>query len=254
LAIASTSSVVMSTSRTSIMRGAKLPGMPVNVERPADGVARVTLDRPEKRNALSIELRVEIADALAEQSADPAVRCLVLTGAGSAFCAGMDVTQFGGDRPHKEQLVETSERLLNTGTNTGVFAGDDINGPAVAGGFGLALLCDVRLAAPSATFGFPEVGRHIPPPYSAATAALPPALARRLCLTGELLDAERALSLGVVAAVHDDVVAAADEMAAGIATSPAAREVKRRILHAGETTWLRSLSDEGRVFREALLG
>ncbi|HEX4669981.1 MAG TPA: enoyl-CoA hydratase/isomerase family protein, partial [Solirubrobacterales bacterium] len=129
-----------------------------------------------------------------------------------------------------------------------------VNGPAVAGGFGLALLCDVRLAAPGATFGFPEVGRHIPPPYSAALSALPPALARRLCLTGEVLDARAALELGVVAAIHDDVVAAGDAMAAQIATSPAAREVKRRILQAGETTWLRALADEGRVFREALLG
>src|SRR4051812_14233878 len=228
--------------------------MPVNVERPADGVARVTLDRPEKRNALSIELRVELADALAAEAADPAVRCIVLTGAGSAFCAGMDVTQFGGDRAHKEQLVETSERLFDCLARLPVPAVAAVNGPAVAGGFGLALLCDIRLAAPTATFGFPEVGRHIPPPYSAATAALPPALARRLCLTGELLDAQRALELGVVAAIHDEVVERAVEMAAGIATSPAAREVKRRILHAGETTWLRSLEDEGRVFREALLG
>ena len=228
--------------------------MPVNVDRPADGVARVTLDRPEKRNALSIELRVELAAALETASADPAVRCLVLTGAGSAFCAGMDVTQFGGDRAHKEQLVETSERLFEILARLPVPIVAAVNGPAVAGGFGLALLCDVRLAAPAATFGFPEVGRHIPPPYSAASAALPPALARRLCLTGELLDAEQALSLGVVASVHDDVVGAADQMAAGIATSPAAREVKRRILHAGETTWLRALEDEGRVFREALLG
>src|SRR4051794_28197197 len=72
---------------------AKLSGMPVNVERPADGVELITLDRPEKRNALSIELRVELADALAGAARD--ATCVVLTGAGSAFCSGMDVTQFG---------------------------------------------------------------------------------------------------------------------------------------------------------------
>src|SRR4051794_6231770 len=234
--------------------GAKLPGMPVYVERRADGVELLTLSRPEKRNALSIELREQLADMLADRSANRDVRCLVLTGAGSAFCSGMDVTQFGGDRPHKEKLVETSERLFDHLARLPVPVVAAVNGPAVAGGFGLALLCDVRLAAPAATFGFPEVGRHIPPPYAAAAAALPPALARRLCLTGELLDAEQALREGVVAAVHEDVVEAAVRMAAGIATSPAAREVKRRILHAGETTWLRGLADEGRVLREALLG
>src|SRR4051794_12670210 len=157
--------------------------MPVHVDHPADGVALVTLDRPEKRNALSIELRVELADALSSAAGDEATRCVVLTGAGSAFCAGMDVTQFGGDRAHKEQLVETSERLFEVLARLAVPAVAAVNGPAVAGGFGLALLCDLRLASTTATFGFPEVGRHIPPPYSAATAALRPALARRLCLT-----------------------------------------------------------------------
>src|SRR4051812_22169422 len=228
--------------------------MPVNVERPADGVARVTLDRPEKRNALSIELRVELADALAAEAADPAVRSLVLTGAGSAFCAGMDVTQFGGDRAHKEELVETSERLFEILARLPVPVVAAVNGPAVAGGFALALLCDVRVAAPAATFGFPEVGRHIPPPYAAAAAALPPALARRLCLTGEVVGAARALELGIVSEVSDDLQPRAVELAGAIAASPAARETKRRILHAGETTWLRGLADEGRVFREALLG
>src|SRR4051812_12512150 len=178
--------------------------MPVNVERPADGVARVTLDRPEKRNALSIELRIQLADALEQAAEDEAVRCLVLTGAGSAFCSGMDVTQFGGDRAHKEQLVETSEQLFDTLARLPIPIVAAVNGPAVAGGFALALLCDVRIAAAGATFGFPEVGRHIPPPYAAATAALPPALARRLCLTGEVLDAARALELGVVSEIADD--------------------------------------------------
>jgi enoyl-CoA hydratase len=230
--------------------------MPVNVDRPAEGVARVTLDRPEKRNALSIDLRVELAAALDAAAAEDEIRCLVLTGAGSAFCSGMDVTQFGGDRAHKERIVETSERAFEALARLPVPAVAAVNGPAVAGGFALALLCDVRVAATTATFGFPEVGRHIPPPYSAASAALPPALARRLCLTGEVLDAQRALELGVVAAIHEpaELPARAVELAAGIATSPATREVKRRILYAGETTWLRALEDEGRVLREALLG
>src|SRR4051794_235401 len=142
--------------------------MPVIVDQPADGVARVTLDRPEKRNALSIELRVELAQALEAAGADTAIRCLVLTGAGSAFCAGRDVTQSGGDGAHKERIVETSERLFDALARLPIPAVAAVNGPAVAGGFALALLCDVRLAAPAATFGFPEVGRHLPPPHGAA--------------------------------------------------------------------------------------
>ena len=74
------------------------------------GVARVTLNRPEKRNALSLELRGELTETLDELAGDDEVRCLVLTGAGSAFCAGMDTNEFGGDRPHRERIVALATR------------------------------------------------------------------------------------------------------------------------------------------------
>src|SRR3954447_5260814 len=211
--------------------------MLVLVDRPAEGVARVTLNRPEKRNALSLELREQLAGALEAQAADDDVRCVVLTGAGSAFCAGMDVTQFGGDRANKERIVTTRTRLFEIVARYPLPLVAAVNGPAVAGGFALALLCDVRVAAPSATFGFPEIGRFIPPSYGAALAALPAPLARRLCLTGEVLDAERALALGVVSAGGEDPVA----LAAQTPPAPAhvTREVKRRVLLGGEHTWLR---------------
>ncbi len=78
-------------------------------------VALVTLRRPQKRNALSIELRRELASAFGELSGDDEIGCVVLTGAGSAFCSGMDTTQFGGDRANRELLVETSTRSLRGG-------------------------------------------------------------------------------------------------------------------------------------------
>src|SRR5213592_3157007 len=125
-------------------------------------------------------------------------------------------------------------------------------------GFALALLCDVRIAATTAMFGFPEIGRFIPPSYAAAAAALPEALARRLSLTGEVLDAERALALGVVGELHEPAAleAAALDVAGRIAAAPGhvTREVKRRVLLGGERTWLALLADEGRVLREAILG
>jgi enoyl-CoA hydratase/carnithine racemase len=226
--------------------------MLVLVDRPADGVARITLNRPAKRNALSLDLREQLADALRAQTEDESVRCVLLTGAGTAFCAGMDTTQFGGDRANKERIVATSTRLFELVARYPLPLVAAVNGPAVAGGFALALLCDVRIAAPAATFGFPEIGRFIPPSYGAALAALPEPLARRLCLTGELLDAERALALGVVSAVGEDPVA----LAAQIATAPGhvTREVKRRVLLGGEHTWLRLMADEGEQLRRALLG
>ena len=215
----------------------------LHVERPGP-LAVVTLDRPEKRNAMSIELRDELAAVLEAAGADEAVRCVVLTGAGTAFCAGMDVTQFGGDREHKQRLFDSSVACFDAVARFPKPLVAYLNGPAVAGGFALALLCDVRLAAPPAVFGFPEVGRHIPPSYAAARTALPEALARELCLTGRVLDAEEAQRRGVVSAIADAAGAAA--LAQGIAGAPphATREVKRRALLAGEATWMPLLADE----------
>src|SRR3954464_1128723 len=228
--------------------------MLVLVDRPAEGVARVTLNRPEKRNALSLELREELAGVLEAQAAGDEVRCVVLTGAGSAFCAGMDVTQFGGDRANKERIVTTSTRLFEIVARYPLPLVAAVNGPAVAGGFALALLCDVRVAAPRPPFGFPEIGRFIPPSYGAAAAALPAPLARRLCLTGEILDAERALALGVVSELGEPDAALA--LAAQVASAPGhvTREVKRRVLLGGEQTWLALMADEAEQLRRALLG
>jgi enoyl-CoA hydratase/carnithine racemase len=226
----------------------------VRVDERDGGYAVVTLNRPQKRNALSIDLRVELADAL-DRVVDAG--CVVLTGSGSAFCAGMDTTQFGGDRDHRRRLVETSERLFRTVALSPLPIVAAINGPAVAGGFALALLCDIRLASTAARMGFPELGRHIPPSYAAARAALPAAIARELCLTGRVLDAAEALRAGVVAEVCEParLAARADEVAAAIAGAPraATREIRRRILLEGERTWLPLLDEEGRALREALL-
>src|ERR671924_912617 len=158
-----------------------------------DEVAVVTLRRPEKRNALSIELRTELADAFGHLSRDDGVGCVVLTGAGTAFCSGMDTTQFGGDLEHRKQLVETSTVAFEAvgGCRRPVVAA--VNGPALAGGFALALLCDIRIAAESATFGFPELPRGIAPSYASARAAMTAAPAAEVTLTGRVFDAPEAL-------------------------------------------------------------
>jgi enoyl-CoA hydratase len=225
----------------------------VLVDRRDDGVAVVTLNRPDKRNALSIDMRAQLATVYAELGEDEAVGAILLTGGGSAFCSGMDVTQFGGDRANREQIVETSTALFRSVALSPVPSVAFVNGPAVAGGFALALLCDLRIAAPDATFGFPELGRHIPPSYAAATAALPEPVARELCLTGRVVDARDAVSLGVASqtGILDDAISLAAQIAA--APRSATRAVRRRILIAGEQTWQRVLEEEERELREAVL-
>jgi enoyl-CoA hydratase/carnithine racemase len=212
--------------------------------------ALVTLNRPEKRNALSIELRLALADALAELAADDTVAAIGLTGAGSAFCAGLDVSQFGGDAAHRELLVESSVRCFRAIAECARPTVALINGPAIAGGFALALLCDIRVAAPGARVGFPELGRFIPPSYAAAAWSLPAAVARDLCLTGRTLTAEEALALGVVSRISAGREAL-DELAA--APPSATAEVKRRILQqrAGASPE-QLLADEERMLRAAV--
>ena len=222
------------------------------------GVARVTLNRPDKRNALSLDLRAEFTEALGELAGDDDVRCLVLTGAGSAFCAGMDTSEFGGDRAHRERIVALSIAAFEALGSCPMPVVAAINGPAVAGGFALALLCDIRIASSTATMGFLENRRGIPPSYAAARAALPSSLATELCLTGRLLDAQEALDRGVVSAVHDpgQVRTAASELAAQIAAAPptASLETKRRVLIERERVWRPLFEAEERALKDALLG
>jgi enoyl-CoA hydratase/carnithine racemase len=229
----------------------------LSIER-REAVALLTLQRPEKRNALSIDLRVELADAFAGLGGDEEVGCIVLTGAGPAFCAGMDVTQFGGDREHKRRLVETSTGAFEAvgSCRRPVIAA--VNGPALAGGFALALLCDLRVADRSATFGFPELPRGIPPSYASARAALGPAAAAEVVLTGRVFDAEEARRLGAVNEVTEDgeALSRSLELAATIATAPRAAtlESKRRILLDREREFGPLFAEEARLFRETLLG
>ena len=229
----------------------------MTVER--DGAtAVVTLNRPDKRNALSLELREELTGVLAELAAGDDLRCVVLTGAGSAFCAGMDTSEFGGDRAHKERIVELSIGLFRALASFPKPVVAAINGPAVAGGFALALLCDLRLAASEAKMGFLENRRGIPPSYAAARAALPAALATELCLTGRVLDANEAERLGVVKEVHTagGLLPRARALADDIAAAPpsASLETKRRIVIERDTSWRLLFEAEEQALREALLG
>jgi enoyl-CoA hydratase/carnithine racemase len=220
-------------------------------------VVLVTLRRPEKRNALSIELRVELANTFQALSRDDGVGCVVFTGAGSAFCSGMDTSQFGGDLAHRARLVETSTIAFEAVGDCRRPIVAAVNGAALAGGFALALLCDLRIAAESAFFGYPELPRGIPPSYAAARAVLPATVAQELCLTGRLVKADEAQKLGIVReVVRGDVVARGLELGSRIAALPrtAVLETKRRTLLERRHLWGFLFEDERLVFRRALLG
>jgi enoyl-CoA hydratase/carnithine racemase len=218
-------------------------------------VVWVTLNRPEKRNALSLELRALFAEALDDLASDDGVGCIVVTGAGSAFCSGMDTGEFGGDRAQRERIVELSIAFFRAIAQFPKPAIAAVNGPAIAGGFALALLCDVRLASEDARLGFAEPP-GIPPSYAAARSALPAALARDLCLTGRVAHAGEAAALGIVSEVlePDALLPRAEELAARMAGSPASGLTKSRILLERELLHAPLFAEEERMLRQALLG
>jgi enoyl-CoA hydratase/carnithine racemase len=175
------------------------------------GPVRVlTMNRPEKRNALNHALTEALRDAASAADADDAVRCLVLTGAGPAFCAGADVTEFKDLTPRESALVDrraeltTSLHQLLPRLSKPVITA--VNGPAMGGGAGLALAGDLALMAESARIGYPEVRHGI------VAAIVMPNLVRQvgrkaafeLLATGDPVDARRALALGMVNRVVPD--------------------------------------------------
>lgn len=169
-------------------------------------VRLLTLNRPQRANALSPELMAAIAEAFVEAGADPEVRAIVVTGAGDrAFCGGFDLkARHEADQAGKPfvYLMSTRERFVFEviyETYKPVIAA--INGAAVAGGFELALACDWRIAAHEARVGLPEAGLGLLAAGGGTqrlTRLLGPGLARRLILGGETLTGEQALQLGLV--------------------------------------------------------
>ena len=197
-----------------------------------DGIAIITLNRPEKLNALALEQQLRIASLIEEIKVDDEVRVAILTGAGRAFCAGADVT--GGDLPSIKQAAGFQKRRMDEAkrrTSTydpGALWGFNsiakpticaINGAAVGMGAELTLLCDIRIASESARWGQVFVLRGLVPDHGAGTYLLPRLVgvskACELVFSGEIIDAQEMLRIGLVTKVvpNDDLMPAAKEMA-----------------------------------------
>lgn len=161
-----------------------------------EAVAILTLNRPEKRNALSNALREEIVHCMEELEKKDEVKVAVLTGAGSSFCAGFDLKEFEtGDIKTILTNAVAYHRKVYTFSKPLVAA---INGPALAGGMDLAVMCDIRIASKRATFGQPQVSMGISALYSLIRTVIPETVTRELCLTGRQMNTKEALNLGLV--------------------------------------------------------
>lgn len=198
----------------------------LSVGTPVEGVTLLTLNRPKKRNALSEQLRKGIASCLTELSRVDAVRVVVLTGAGEAFCAGFDLEELGRD--DMEDVFAEAERYHHEVFTFGKPLVAAVNGKAFAGGMDLATMCDVRFAAEHAEFAQPQVRFGVPAAYDLTRTVLPEGITRDMCLSGRRLSAREAASYGYVSQVveNDRVVERAVEFAEEIAASAAASSMK----------------------------
>jgi enoyl-CoA hydratase/carnithine racemase len=211
-------------------------GLRMLVEGP---IATITLDRPEKLNAVTPEMLGALEDALAAIEADEAVRVVVLTGSGDrAFCAGADINAWASLAPIDmwRRWVRSGHRVMDRleGLRQPTIAA--LNGIAYGGGLELALACDLRIAADTAKVAAPEVGIGTIPGWGMTTrlaVVAGPARAKQMILGGQPVDARRAEAWGVLS----EVVAAADlreatrEMAERIAAqAPVAVQVAKQLI------------------------
>ncbi|OZI40062.1 enoyl-CoA hydratase [Bordetella genomosp. 5] len=175
-----------------------------------NGVARVLFDRPAKRNAFTLEMYREFGAVFDALDADDAVRCIVLRGAGGAFCAGSDIGGFDEDREGAAQARDYAEFTLAMTDRLKLVRHPTvacIEGACVGGGLEIAAMCDVRIAARSARFGIPinRIGLTLDYRELADLVALiGPAHALEMLLEGSVFDAAEAMSKGLLTRVVDD--------------------------------------------------
>jgi 2-(1,2-epoxy-1,2-dihydrophenyl)acetyl-CoA isomerase len=226
------------------------------LEERAGAVATLRMNRPERLNALNVELGRALVDALARVANDSSIRAVVLTGAGRGFCAGGDLALLHDVRkrnagPELEKLLLAGKEICLTICDMPKPVVASVNGPAAGGGMNLALACDIRIASDQASFceAFARLGLY---PDFGGTYYLPRlvgiARAAELFYTAESLSAADALRLGIVSRVvpHDRLEAETRALAERLAAAPpvAVRSVKKSVV-AGERGALeRALNDE----------
>ncbi len=210
-------------------------------------VRTITLNRPERRNAMTSVMQEELIAAMEGAAATPGCGVLVLTGAGEAFCAGLDLEQLKGlvGRTADEHRADAERiaRLLRTLYELPLPTIAAVNGAAVAGGTGLATICDFTIAVPGAKFGYTEVRIGFVPALVSAFLALQigDKRARGLLLTGRLFGAEEARGLGLVGEIaeREELPGRVAELARVLAAnSPSSMAMTKRLLADQNRVWL----------------
>jgi len=225
----------------------------VLIERPADGVGLIRINRPEARNALNLEVRRLLAKNLTEMGEDDETRCVVLTGNEKSFAAGADIKEMAGAGT-VDMLLRGTHKLWRTIGSCPKPVIAAVNGFALGGGCELAMTCDIIIAGESARFGQPEVKIGIIP-GGGGTQRMPRAVgkykAMRYVLTGDLFSAKEAFDMGLVSELVPDaeVEKRAIDMARQIAELPplAIQQAKEAVLRGMDAALDAGLAIETRA-------
>jgi len=225
----------------------------------SDRVATVTVNRPEKLNALNLQVKAELAQCFAWIKEDPETDVVVLTGAGEkAFVAGTDIAELRGlERSSGRQYAEAGQNLFEAIEHLGKPVIAAVNGYALGGGCELAMACHIRLASDKARFGQPEVNLGIIPGYGGTqrlARLVGMGRAMEMILTGVQLDAQEALRIGLVSRVypHAELLSRAAAMAKVITSvgQPAVRMALQAITMTQEMPLSDGLKLEAALFGE----
>src|SRR5438477_1665550 len=216
----------------------------VLIEKQSPQITVITLNRPERRNALTIELMTELTAAIENSAADPRQRIVILRGAGKAFCTGLDLEEAAKADPHA--TAEMAARMLLALAETRLITIAIVHGAAVAGGAGIMSACDFVIAAERTKIGYPEVRRGLV--AGLVTTFLRRQLRERdlreLLLASELIEAERAREIGLVNRVvpSGELESEDQKIAASVLQgAPGAIGNSKRLL---EELWTRSFRDD----------
>ena len=222
-----------------------------------NGIARITLNRPEKLNSFTSAMHIELQDAIAHINADKSLRVLVLTGAGRGFCAGQDLADVAGKDGLGDLVKKYYSPLVQAIRDLPMPVIAAVNGVAAGAGANLALACDIVIAARSASFveAFCRLGLI---PDTGGTYVLPRLLgsarATGLAMLGDKLSAERAESWGLIwQCVDDDKLAAeVDKLATHFSTAPTLGLVrtKQAFQASSSNTYAQQLALEGKMMEE----
>jgi enoyl-CoA hydratase/carnithine racemase len=172
----------------------------IKVEEREDGIGIITLNRPAKRNAITIQMRREISACLNEWKQSSHVGAVIFTGAGSAFSSGFDLTEFMNEALFDE-LFDSSSRYHRDVWYFPKPTIAAVNGPAMGGGFDLAIFCDIRICSGLAAFGHPEIKFGAPPIFTPLKWIVGEGMARDLCMSGRKIDFQAAFRMGLVSEI-----------------------------------------------------